>query len=309
MNIHRCRFVEHQPAGIQHVAVTPCFYPNPRVAVARANGDIELWNTTTRLTPAQLSVSTGNSAKPEDAAATTHAAAPQLDGDIARKSWEIRRMDPPSWHSLGRITPAPGESGEASHIEALAWSVALSSSAGEISSDDDDDSDADSDAEMQGHGRTGDKHTATSTAMRPRLFAASLHGHITEYDVDTLSAVARVDSVGGGAVWCLAVTPCQRYLLAGCEDGRVRVYDISGPAGYVDYMRGFDRQNGRIVCVAVGTTLSADGDEITTVLTGGNDGQVLKWDLATGRNTGRMSVGRSRRQDDEVLVWDIAILK
>ncbi|KAI9312630.1 WD40-repeat-containing domain protein [Dichotomocladium elegans] len=44
MEIHRCRFVEHQPAAINALDFTPPTVQRPRLAVGRANGDIEIWD-------------------------------------------------------------------------------------------------------------------------------------------------------------------------------------------------------------------------------------------------------------------------
>lgn len=46
MEVHRCRFVEYQPAAINALDFTPSTVPNTRLAVGRANGNIEIWDPT-----------------------------------------------------------------------------------------------------------------------------------------------------------------------------------------------------------------------------------------------------------------------
>ena len=309
MKIHRCRFVAHQPAAIQHIATTPVFYPNPHVAVARANGDIELWNTTGQLHPWSQQASTTTqqaSTTSQQASTTTQQASSITDNHALRRS-------PPVWHCIGKITPRDMEPS----VESVVWSVAL-----EHHHDQEDSSDDDSDmSEMESQSSDSEettvllegKHTTLVTppkewtSMHPRLFSASLKGTITEYDLETMAPIAQVDSIGGGAIWCLTVSPCQRYLLAGCEDGCVRVYDISGPVGHLEYLRGFERQTGRIVCMAImpSSTNGGRNPDPLILVTGSNDGAILKWDFPTGRSVSRMSVGRSTRPNEEVLVWNL----
>ncbi|KAI8059947.1 WD40-repeat-containing domain protein [Gilbertella persicaria] len=46
MEVHRCRFVEYQPAAINALDFTPVTVKNTRLAVGRANGNIEIWDPT-----------------------------------------------------------------------------------------------------------------------------------------------------------------------------------------------------------------------------------------------------------------------
>lgn len=46
MEVHRCRFVEYQPASINALDFTPSTVKNTRLAVGRANGNIEIWDPT-----------------------------------------------------------------------------------------------------------------------------------------------------------------------------------------------------------------------------------------------------------------------
>jgi U3 small nucleolar RNA-associated protein 4 len=44
MEVHRCRFVEYQPAAINALDFTPPTVSHTRLAVGRANGNIEIWD-------------------------------------------------------------------------------------------------------------------------------------------------------------------------------------------------------------------------------------------------------------------------
>ena len=44
MEVHRCRFVEFQPAAINALDFTPPTVKNTRLAVGRADGSIEIWD-------------------------------------------------------------------------------------------------------------------------------------------------------------------------------------------------------------------------------------------------------------------------
>lgn len=44
MEVHRCRFVDYQPAAVNALDYTPESVANTRLAVGRANGDIEIWD-------------------------------------------------------------------------------------------------------------------------------------------------------------------------------------------------------------------------------------------------------------------------
>ncbi|KAI8987964.1 WD40-repeat-containing domain protein [Mycotypha africana] len=46
MEVHRCRFVEYQPAAINSLDFTPSTVKRTRLAVGRANGNIEIWDPT-----------------------------------------------------------------------------------------------------------------------------------------------------------------------------------------------------------------------------------------------------------------------
>jgi U3 small nucleolar RNA-associated protein 4 len=188
-----------------------------------------------------------------------------------------------NWHCIHTI---PGR--ENSTIEAVAFAVSCDTV----------DSDSDDDGAPRSY-----RQNATIT---PRLFSASLDGQLIEYDLQTMQSLVRSDAYGGGAIWCLAVSASQEYLAVGCEDGCIRMFDIRGPAGSLEFVRAFDKQKGRIVCLA--WLDDADGK---TLLSGSADGMIRKWDVTTGRALQRMSVGvtSTASSGDDVLVWSLLALR
>eukprot|EP00035_Acanthoeca_spectabilis_P018322 m.386918 g.386918 ORF g.386918 m.386918 type:complete len:756 (+) comp16746_c2_seq1:255-2522(+) len=131
-----------------------------------------------------------------------------------------------------------------------------------------------------------------------RLFSAGLHSLITEWDVDKLAIVATADSYGG-AVWCLAVSTASDTLAAGCEDGCIKLYDLTGGPGSLEFVRSFDKQDGRV--------LSLDWhDSDATLVSGGSDGTVRLWTTANGRCKFRVTVQDERKEG--TLVWAVKIL-
>lgn len=58
-----------------------------------------------------------------------------------------------------------------------------------------------------------------------RLYAAGLHGVITEYDLTGLVPKAVSDAYGG-AIWCMCKNASNTLLATACEDGKIRTYDL-----------------------------------------------------------------------------------
>eukprot|EP00762_Andalucia_godoyi_P001200 ANDGO_02102.mRNA.1 U3 small nucleolar RNA-associated protein 4 len=145
------------------------------------------------------------------------------------------------------------------------------------------------------------------------LFSATLHGTITAHSLlfgsplsDPGAATASfampvsndawstVDSYGG-AVWSISVSPDGRSLAAACEDGCVRIFDVSeftnshnaraGTAkqqGYIRLARTMEQQGSRMSCVQ----FSPSG---TSVVSGTSKGVIHKWDVSNGRALWRMT--------------------
>lgn len=275
MQIHRCLFVPHQPASIHHVAATAPYYPNPLVAVAKSDNTIDIWNTTS---------------KPSSSSITVFASI-ETQSDGKEKNSCQNNEEPPAWHCMGSLPPIEHQG----TIEAIAWAMDLQTNNDELINC--------SDSEEEGDPKNWRKSASPWLRMRPRLFSGSMNGMLAEYDVDQITCIQQTDSFGGGAIWALCVSPCQKYLLAGCEDGCIRVYDIDGPPGYICYLRCFDKQKGRIMC------LKMDEQEPLCLFSGSGDGIIRKWDFKTGQVVQKMGVSRSTMSsEDNVIVWDLTRL-
>lgn len=116
------------------------------------------------------------------------------------------------------------------------------------------------------------------------------------YTNDRISLQRFVDS-NGGAIWCLAVNSTGTLLAAGCEDGCVRLFDIAD--GNLEFIRGFDKQKGRILSIAWGV-------DNMTIVSGSSDSTIKVWDVKTGKSIQRMTVDRVKKE--ETLVWSVAAL-
>ncbi|KAL1924575.1 uncharacterized protein VTP21DRAFT_4229 [Calcarisporiella thermophila] len=130
----------------------------------------------------------------------------------------------------------------------------------------------------------------------PRLFSAGLNSIITEWDLDTMTSLRSIDS-HGGAVWCMATNHSGTFIAIGCEDGCVRLFNVSD--GGLEFTKSFDKQKGRILSIA----WSADDKYI---ITGSSDSSLRKWDVSQGRVVSRMTVDRVRGED--TIVWAVNVL-
>lgn len=280
MELHRCRFVPIQPSAIHHIAVPPVndLYDEcgvllnfPLVAVARANGDIELWNT--QLSPCSLS-----EPLPVD---TLNSGSTAEQTDAGKKKKKINAQLGNNWQCMARISTA-------SSIEALVFAI----------SEQDADDDEDSDEETLMRGVVKDrKLRVRGRDYRLRLFAGTLEGNIVEYDLDTLMPLHTSTSHAGGAVWSMSVCRSQKQLAVACEDGCIRLFDLNQNG--LDYKRSTDKHSGRIVCVK---WINIDGGK-EWLVSGGSDGLVRVWDPQTGRTIQRMKV--ASREKEQVIIWDL----
>ncbi|KAI8141877.1 quinon protein alcohol dehydrogenase-like superfamily [Fennellomyces sp. T-0311] len=228
MEVHRCRFVEFQPAAINALDFTPPTVKSTRLAVGRADGSIEIWD--------------------------------PLDG-----------------FRFEKVIPG----GKDLSIESLVWAHQSI-----LTDEDEDDDPEDRKAEL-----------ADLLNEPPRLFSSGLSPYIVEWDPVSLSVKGTVDS-NGGAVWCLAVNSTGTRLAAGCEDGRIRLFDIED--GRLEYIRSFSPQKGRVLSIAW-------GPEDDYIISGGSDSALRKWNTYTGETLLRMTVDRAN--GEPTLVWSVVALK
>ncbi|KAB1273789.1 U3 small nucleolar RNA-associated protein 4-like protein [Camelus dromedarius] len=84
-------------------------------------------------------------------------------------------------------------------------------------------------------------------AKGQRLFSAGLNGEIIEYDLQALNIKYAMDAFGG-PIWSMAASPSGSQLLVGCEDGSVKLFQVTPEK--IQFERNFDRQKSRILSLS-----------------------------------------------------------
>lgn len=111
--------------------------------------------------------------------------------------------------------------------------------------------------------------------------------------INGYSLAQQVAAGEGASVESVGHSVYSSSVVLACEDGTLRLFDTSDPTSAPTYIKSLSRHTGR--------ALSAVWYDALTVVSGGSDGSVRVWDVLTGRNTSRISVG-----DDGVNVWNVA---
>ncbi|KAJ1310177.1 hypothetical protein OPQ81_006921 [Rhizoctonia solani] len=155
-----------------------------------------------------------------------------------------------------------------------------------------------------------------------RLFSLPGDANLFEWDIQSGTVLHTVPSQGG-TIWSLAPNPTGTLLAIGCQDGAVRLLDISH-SGAPTHVKRFERVQTRFLSIAwawsseVGSEerdLASDSDDepdnsdvlpATTLVTGCSDSSLRTWDVRTGRVLNRMTVERAR--GERTLVWSVAVL-
>lgn len=136
-------------------------------------------------------------------------------------------------------------------------------------------------------------------AKGQRLFSAGLNGEIIEYDLQALTIKYAVDAFGG-PIWSMAASPNASQLLVGCEDGSVKLFQITPDK--IQFERNFDRQKSRI--------LSLSWHPAGTHVAAGSIDYISVFDSKSGSAIGKMLVDRqymgvSKRK---CIIWGVAFL-
>uniref|UniRef100_A0A2K5E7B9 U3 small nucleolar RNA-associated protein 4 homolog n=1 Tax=Aotus nancymaae TaxID=37293 RepID=A0A2K5E7B9_AOTNA len=132
-----------------------------------------------------------------------------------------------------------------------------------------------------------------------RLFSAGLNGEIIEYDLQALKIKYAMDAFGG-PIWSMAASPSGSQLLIGCEDGSVKLFQITPDK--IQFERNFDRQKSRI--------LSLSWHPSGTHIAAGSIDYISVFDVKSGSAVRKMIVDRqymgvSKRK---CIVWGVAFL-
>jgi len=122
-----------------------------------------------------------------------------------------------------------------------------------------------------------------------RLFSAGLNGRLIEWDLQLL-APKHASHAYGGAVWSGAIHSRKTEsgdvltIALGCEDGTIRLFDVSDAQTGPLYSKALSRHSSRVLSVC----WSPDGNLLAS---GGADGMIKLFDLINdGRNVLRITV-------------------
>ena len=149
-----------------------------------------------------------------------------------------------------------------------------------------------------------------------RLLSVGLHGQLTVWDLDALMPRHVVD-VGGGGLWSCAVHPRGRFVAVGCSDGMVRVLSLVEDASEWGVEEGAEEGEGENETTKpyLVRTLAKHGGNVTalawhkdgrTLVSGGTDGIIRRFDVCTGQTIWHVSCGREQRRPT---VWGLCVLE
>uniref|UniRef100_A0A5F8GIR0 U3 small nucleolar RNA-associated protein 4 homolog n=1 Tax=Monodelphis domestica TaxID=13616 RepID=A0A5F8GIR0_MONDO len=148
-------------------------------------------------------------------------------------------------------------------------------------------------------GHEGRATEALCWAKGQRLFSAGLNGDIIEYDLEKMSVKYSVDGFGG-PIWSMAADPSGSYLAIGCEDGSVKLFQVSPDK--IQLERTLERQKGRILSLSwhpSGTHIAVGSIDYIAVL-----------DAKSGSTTQKMLMDKRHpgSQRRRCVVWGVAFL-
>ncbi|KAK7205499.1 WD40-repeat-containing domain protein [Myxozyma melibiosi] len=148
-----------------------------------------------------------------------------------------------------------------------------------------------------------------------RLFSIGGSTAVTEWDLKTGLPLEHHDC-DAGIVWSIAVSPDGTKIAAGCDDGSVKIIDISGGKASLEHLRILQRQKSRVLSIAWRCN--------SQVVGGCADGRIRVWAAvasadvgepngteatsasAVGRIIGTMRVDKA--QGEQTLVWAVLVL-
>ena len=267
-SLHRCSFFPFQPVSINFVTATPvsCL---PQVAVIRGSE------------PSTLEIFTPSS------------------------DWAVERV-------------IYGRAGENFECAAFVGPVVEAASAMEVEEDDSSADEVDispaiaKNAAIELTKYTRDTSKLNSKHLLPlaesdkfpraRLFTAGVDGRLREWSNSLQTGNQTVEifsiDVNGGAIWSLAVSPDQKVLAVGCEDGRIRLFSIYDRS--VEFLRGFEAVEGTSNESSSQRILSLAWNSAGNVLISGTASGALKlWNCQSGRPIHSLKIAN-------VSIWSVA---
>eukprot|EP00298_Acanthocystis_sp_HF-20_P004179 c14520_g1_i2.p1 GENE.c14520_g1_i2~~c14520_g1_i2.p1 ORF type:complete len:719 (+),score=248.36 c14520_g1_i2:40-2196(+) len=133
--------------------------------------------------------------------------------------------------------------------------------------------------------------------VREKLFSAGLNGMIIEWNLETLLP-ERTFEFPGVAIWSISLNPQQSHLVVACDDGVLRLVQVSTPT--LTITKFFEKKKGRILSV----DWSHDGQY---VFGGTSTGEIHKWSVSTGRISLTIEINSVRKS--KLIVWAVKALK
>jgi WD40 repeat protein len=251
-SLHRCRFFPYQPSAINQVVVTPsgCL---PQVAVIRAAEPsfVEIY------TPSSdWAVERIISAKAGENFECAVFVGPVEDDNEMEIDSEEDEVD---------ISPAVAKNSKVVEAAAVADEAKYSQDTSKLNA----------------------KHflplEESLKYPRARLFTAGVDGRLREWsnEIDGQSTEIFSIDINGGAIWSLSVSPDQKTLAIGCEDGRIRLFSIY--ARSVEFLRGFEAVEGPSENSSVRILSLSWNPQGNTLISGAASGSIKIWNCQTGR--------------------------
>ncbi|RIA96535.1 WD40-repeat-containing domain protein [Glomus cerebriforme] len=132
----------------------------------------------------------------------------------------------------------------------------------------------------------------------PRLFSGSDNGLIIEWDTTKLKSKRFINS-HGGAVWCMAVNHANTLLAIGCDDGGIRIFEITDSG--LALIKKYDRKIAKVMSIAWDT-------EDKYIVFGTSVSSIIKWNVEQERVMLRMTTEK-KSQQKETFIWAIQVLE
>ena len=138
---------------------------------------------------------------------------------------------------------------------------------------------------------------------RARFFTGGVDGRLREWSntgngnqsIETFST-----DVNGGAIWSLAVSPDQKILAVGCEDGRIRLFSIYERS--VEFLRGFEAVEEPFLVEMLKArefSHSVWNSSGNVLISGSASGALKLWNCSTGRPIHSLKIAN-------LSIWSVA---
>jgi len=154
---------------------------------------------------------------------------------------------------------------------------------------------------VPGQGRDDLRHVIVTLCWcEPRLFGGDLEGNLFEVDLIRQERTGETTAFGG-AVWCVDANFGGNMIAVGCEDGRVRLFDVlQDGLEYSTVLR--SASSGRVLAVK---WLPSEANQ-HILYASGVDGLIRKWNTNSGMV--EMEISTDTYGKNYVCLWSLAVL-